>query len=176
MEPIINRTENLYTGKVIQVDLEKFRTTNDIEIQREIIRHPGAVCMLALSEEQEIYLVEQFRAPMKKKLLELPAGTLEPEENPEETAIRELQEEIGMKPNNIALMGGFYVAPGYCDEFVHLFICTDLEPSKLEGDVDEEIKIVKISLPEAINAIKQNLIVDAKTICGILMWSTQKTQ
>ena len=113
---------------------------------------------------------------MKKKLLELPAGTLEPEENPEETAIRELQEEIGVKPNNIALMGGFYVAPGYCDEFVHLFMCTDLEPSKLEGDVDEEIKVIKISLPEAINAIKQNMIVDAKTICGILMWSTQKTQ
>ena len=99
MEPIINKTENIYTGKVIQVDLEKFRTTNGIEIQREVIHHPGAVCMLALNKDQKIYLVEQFRAPMKKKLLELPAGTLEPEENPEETAIRELQEEIGMKPN-----------------------------------------------------------------------------
>ena len=176
MEPIINKTENLYTVKVIQVDLEKFRTTNGIEIQREVIHHPGAVCMLALNKEHEIYLVEQFRAPMKKKLLELPAGTLEPEENPEETAIRELQEEIGMKPNNIALMGGFYVAPGYCDEFVHLFTCTDLEPSKLEGDVDEDIKVIKMSLSEAIQAIQQGIIADAKTICGILMWSAQSSQ
>ena len=174
MEPTINKNTNLYTGKVIQVDLEKFRATNGVEIQREVIHHPGAVCMLALNEEQEIYLVEQFRAPMKKKLLELPAGTLEPEENPEETAIRELQEEIGMRPNNIASMGGFYVAPGYCDEFVHLFICTDLEPSKLEGDIDEEIKVIEMSLAEAINAIEQSIIIDAKTICGILMWSTQK--
>ena len=154
--------------------MEKFRATNGVEIQREVIHHPGAVCMLALNEEQGIYLVEQFRAPMKKKLLELPAGTLEPEENPEETAIRELQEEIGMRPNNIASMGGFYVAPGYCDEFVHLFICTDLEPSKLEGDIDEEIKVIEMSLAEAINAIEQSIIIDAKTICGILMWSTQK--
>ena len=176
MEPIINKTESLYTGKVIQVDLEKFRTTNGIEIQREVIHHPGAVCMLALNKEHEIYLVEQFRAPMKKKLLELPAGTLEPEENPEETAIRELQEEIGMKPNNIALMGGFYVAPGYCDEFVYLFTCTDLEPSKLEGDVDEDIKVIKMSLSEAIQAIQQGIIADAKTICGILMWSAQRSQ
>ena len=175
MEPIINKTENLYTVKVIQVDLEKFRTTNGIEIQREVIHHPGAVCMLALNKDQKIYLVEQFRAPMKKKLLELPAGTLEPEENPEETAIRELQEEIGMKPNNIALMGGFYVAPGYCDEFVHLFTCTDLEPSKLEGDVDEDIKVIKMSLSEAIQAIQQGIIADAKTICGILMWSAQSS-
>ncbi|SVD07161.1 uncharacterized protein METZ01_LOCUS360015 [marine metagenome] len=174
MEPTINKNTNLYTGKVIQVDLEKFRATNGVEIQREVIHHPGAVCMLALNEEQGIYLVEQFRAPMKKKLLELPAGTLEPEENPEETAIRELQEEIGMRPNNIASMGGFYVAPGYCDEFVHLFICTDLEPSKLEGDIDEEIKVIEMSLAEAINAIEQSIIIDAKTICGILMWSTQK--
>ena len=174
MEPTINKNTNLYTGKVIQVDLEKFRATNGVEIQREVIHHPGADCMLALNEEQGIYLVEQFRAPMKKKLLELPAGTLEPEENPEETAIRELQEEIGMRPNNIASMGGFYVAPGYCDEFVHLFICTDLEPSKLEGDIDEEIKVIEMSLAEAINAIEQSIIIDAKTICGILMWSTQK--
>lgn len=175
MEQIINKTENLYTGKVIQVDLENFRTTNGIEIQREVIHHPGAVCMLALNKDHEIYLVEQFRAPMKKKLLELPAGTLEPDENPEETAIRELQEEIGMKPNNIVLMGGFYVAPGYCDEFVHLFTCTDLEPSKLEGDVDEDIKVTKMSLFEAIQAIQQGIIVDAKTICGILMWSAQSS-
>jgi ADP-ribose pyrophosphatase len=174
LEPIIGGTENLYSGKILQLNSEKFRTGNGIEVQREIVHHPGAVCMLALSQHGTIFLVEQFRAPVKKILLELPAGTLEPGESPKTTAVRELQEEIGMKPHSITSLGGFYVAPGYCDEFVHLFLCTKLEPSVLAGDIDEEIKIVEMTLPAAVDAIKNATIIDAKTISGILIWATMQ--
>jgi ADP-ribose pyrophosphatase len=103
-------------------------------------------------------------------LLELPAGTLEPGEDPLETAARECREEIGMAPGQLDRLGGVFLAPGYSTEFLHFFLATDLQSSPLDPDEDEDLQVVTVSLDEAIDAIDQGQIQDAKTLAGLYLW------
>ena len=115
-------------------------------------------------------LVEQYRHGARERLLELPAGTLESGEKPVVTAERELREEIGMRPGRTEPLGGFYVAPSYATEYIHLFICSDLTPDPLPADEDEDITTTRLTRKEALAAIDEGRIIDAKSIVGILRW------
>lgn len=167
MQETIISTRSIYDGRIVKLDLHEVELPNGEHSQREVIRHSGAVAVVALDGDN-VLLVRQFRLPAAKVLLEIPAGTLEPGEDPLACAERELQEETGYKPGGLEAMGGFFVAPGYTSEFIHLFIATQLSESRLRGDADEFIETVRLSFSDALALIEKGEIVDGKTITGLL--------
>lgn len=166
-EKIIGSTR-VYDGKLVKVDKLTVQLPDDATALREVVQHPGAVAIVPLDAEQNVLLVEQFRTAAKKRLLEIPAGTLEPDEKPDLAAIRELREETGYTSAQIQPMGGIYAAPGYTTEFIHLYYATDLSESPLDQDADEFIELVRIPLADALEMIEKGTIDDSKTVTGLL--------
>lgn len=170
-EPKVITTSTVYLGRLFNVDLSELEMGDGVHALREIIVHPGAVCMIPVTGDGRLLLVTQYRHAAGKRLLELPAGTLEPGEEPAAAAERELQEEVGFRPGKLEPMGGLFVAPGYTTEYIHLFLCTELEPSVLPGDDDEDIEVCGMSVEEALAAIESGEICDAKSVIGVLRYA-----
>ena len=168
MQETITATRKIYKGRVIKLNVHEVRLPDGNLSKREIVQHPGAVAIVALDPEQNVLLVRQFRLAANKILYEIPAGTLEPGENPDVCAERELQEEAGHKPGKLESLGGFFVAPGYTTEFIHLYLATELIEAELDGDEDEFIEVERVPLSEALAMIERGDIVDGKTINGLL--------
>lgn len=168
--PRLLSSETVYTGRLFNVSLDTIEMDSGVIAARETLRHPGAVAMVPVTAAGELLLVTQYRHAAGRRLLELPAGTLEPAEEPLAAVARELQEEVGYRPGHIEPMGGLYVAPGYTSEYIHLFVCTALEPSRLHGDEDEDIEVETRTAEEALAAIESGEICDAKSVIGILRW------
>ena len=162
------RTERIYSGRIVKLDVIDVRLPDGKETTREIIRHPGAVALVALDAEQRVLLVRQYRNAADKILLEIPAGTLHPDEAPLACAERELQEETGYRPGKLEPLGGIYAAPGYTTEFIHLFLATDLSESRLAMDDDEFIEVERLPLADALAMIEQGVIADGKSVAGLL--------
>ena len=161
-------SERIYDGKIISLRIDHVRLPDGDLHKREIVEHRGAVAMVALDEEEHIYLVRQYRSATQRVLLEIPAGTLEAGEEPLVTAERELQEEIGMFPASLEPLGTFYLAPGYSDERIHLFLARQLRPASLPADSDEDISVERMPLAEGLRLIDEGAVEDAKTIAGLL--------
>lgn len=159
-----------YRGRLFDVQMDELRMPNGVVAKRENLRHPGAVAMIPVADDGRLLLVTQYRHSAGRRLLEIPAGTLERGEDPRDAAIRELQEEVGMKPGTVQAMGGLFVAPGYTTEYIHLFVCTNLVPSQLEADEDEDLDVHPTTVAEALAAIDSGEICDAKSVVGILRW------
>lgn len=168
MEEKIISTENLYDGRVVKLDIHTVTLPNGNSAKREVVRHPGAVAIVAIDDDNQILFVRQFRLPAGKIVLEVPAGTLEPNELPIDCAMRELQEETGYRANQLEPMGGIYTAPGYTTEFIHLFIARDLEEAPLEPDADEFVEVDRIPLTKALEMIETGEIDDSKTVTCLL--------
>jgi ADP-ribose pyrophosphatase len=168
MQETIISSEDIFNGRVVHLLLHKVKLQDGSESKREVVKHPGAVAIVALDNQRNVLLVRQFRLPAGQVLHEIPAGTLEENEVPEACAIRELQEEIGYKPGKMEGLGGFYTAPGYTTEYIHLFLANDLTESHLELDADEFIEVERVSFAEALAMIERGEIVDGKTILGLL--------
>jgi len=169
--PRLLSSRTVYEGHLFNVELDEIAMDGGVTARREIIKHPGAVAMVPVTADGRLLLVTQYRHAANGRLLELPAGTLERGEEPIAAVSRELQEEVGQKPGRISPLGGFYVAPGYTTEYIHLFVCDELEPSVLDGDEDEDIEIETLSAAEALAAIDSGRICDAKSVVGILRWA-----
>lgn len=172
-DPRLISTETAYAGRLFNVSLDTIEMDGGVIAYRETIRHPGAVAMVPVTAEGNLLLVTQYRHAAGRRLLELPAGTLEAGEPPLEAVSRELQEEVGHRPGKIEPLCGFFVAPGYTTEFIHLFVCTELEPSSLDADDDEDIEVETLTPGEAIAALESDEICDAKSVIGILRWVRQ---
>lgn len=170
-DPRTLSSEIAYHGRLFDVELHTIEMANGVIAHREVIRHPGAVAMIPVDGQGQLLLVTQYRTAAGRRLLELPAGTLERGEAPSAAVDRELQEEVGHQPGRVEALGGFYVAPGYTDEFIHLFLCTELAESKLQGDDDEDIEVERLTREQALAAIAAGDICDAKSVIGILRWS-----
>jgi ADP-ribose pyrophosphatase len=166
-EEIIHTTQ-IYAGHVVKLAVHDVRLPDGKTSRREVVRHSGAAAIIALDNEQNVLLVKQFRLPAGQALYEIPAGTLEPDEAPEVCAIRELQEETGYKPGKIESLGGFFPAPGYTTEFIHLFWAADLQESRLSADADEFLEVQRLPLAEALAMIERGDIIDSKSIIGLL--------
>jgi ADP-ribose pyrophosphatase len=162
-------SELLYDGRVVHLYIETVRLPNGNIAKREVIKHNGAVAIVAFDTDGNVLLVRQYRQPTRRVLLEIPAGTLEPGEAPFDCAVRELQEETGYKPGKLESLGGIYTAPGYTSEFIHLFLATDLTESRLAQDADEFIELLHVPLAEALKLIASGDIADGKSISGILL-------
>ena len=158
----------IYQGKIINLRHDKVKLPDDRETIREIVEHPGAVAILALTEKKEIVMIRQFRKPADEVLWELPAGTLEEGEDLVSCARRELEEETGYYSRKIKKLITFFSSPGFCNEKLTLFLAEDLEKRNKNEDDDEFIQVELIKPNEALRLVKENVIKDAKTIIGIL--------
>ncbi|MFN2144736.1 MAG: NUDIX hydrolase [Anaerolineales bacterium] len=157
-------SENIFQGRAINLWREKVQYPDGRIATVEVIRHPGAVTILPLDDEGQIWFVRQYRHPVGDMLLELPAGTLEPGEPPEITAAREIREEIGMAAAKLEELQSLYLAPGYSTEYMHNFLATGLYPEQLEQDYSEFIQVEKYPVEEVYAMFDRGEITDGKTI------------
>jgi len=169
-DPRLISSETAYSGRLFDVSRDTLEMDGGVIALREVIRHPGAVCMVPVDSDGNLLLVTQYRHAAGRRLLEIPAGTLEPGEEPIAAVARELQEEVGQYPGQIEPLGGFFVAPGYTSEYIHLFVCTQLRAARLAADDDEDIEVEVLSPEQALAAIESGEICDAKSVIGILRW------
>jgi len=165
-------SRQIYSGRLLKLELLRVQGPDGRSREREIVKHPGAVAIVPLLEEdgqRKVILVRQYRAPVNKELLEIPAGTLEPGEEPLECAERELAEETGYRARKWEKLAEFYTTPGFCDERLTLYLAQELEP--LEGNRPEEgefLRVEKIPLDELKRMLADGELEDAKTLIGLL--------
>lgn len=169
-------SQNIYDGKVIQVVKDLVLLENGASASREVVRHPGGVCVAALDEQSNVYFVRQFRYPYQEVILELPAGKLDRKgEEPLAAAKRELLEETGIVASHYDDLGKLYPSPGYCDEVIYLYAASGLEKKAACPDEDEFLDIVSYPLEEAVRMIMHHQIQDAKTQTAVLkLWQLCK--
>jgi ADP-ribose pyrophosphatase len=161
-------TRDIYKGKIFDV-LESEIRHDDVEYKREIVVHEGSAVIVPLFHDETIALVRQYRYAAEKFLLEVPAGTLNKDEDPELGAIRELEEEIGVRAAKIEKLAEFYVSPGFLTEKMYLYLATGLTETKQALEVDEILSIERHSIADALDLVYKGEIEDAKTIIGIML-------
>ncbi|WP_448589456.1 NUDIX hydrolase [Thermodesulfobium sp.] len=164
-------TEYMYSGKIIKVRRDWVKIKKGKQEHRtwmEVVEFSNAVGIIALLNEEEIILVEQFRYAPGEKLLEIPAGKMDPNESPEAAAVRELIEETGYRPNKVKRIFSLYTTPGFTDEYMHIMLCEDLEYVGVNPDEDEVINVVKYNIKDLEKMVLERKIKDAKTVLAVL--------
>jgi ADP-ribose pyrophosphatase len=170
MDFAVVKSEIVYHGHVFDVRQDYLRLPNGNLAQIDVVDHHGAVTMIPVDSQGQIWFVRQYRHAIGKQLLELPAGAAEIGETPLTSAQRELREEIGMAAGSLQEIGSFYLAPGYSSEFMHIFLASDLQPAPLLADEDEYLKIEKVSARQAIHLAETGKLEDSKSLIA-LFWS-----
>ncbi len=160
--------KQIFAGNMINLRVDNVELPNGKETTREVVEHPGAVTIIGFTPEQELLLVRQHRYPIAQDTLELPAGKLDPAEDPKDCAIRELEEETGYLAKSVELLGKFYTSPGFSDEIMYLYLAEELQESKQNCDEDEFVQVVKMTMDEAVENVFNGTIVDGKSMVGIL--------
>ncbi|MEN6355914.1 MAG: NUDIX hydrolase [Armatimonadota bacterium] len=158
-----------FEGRLIKLRVDTVRLPSGRQSTREVVVHRGAVAAVPMLDSDRIVMVRQFRQAAGEILLELPAGTLEANEEPVHCVSRELEEEIGYKAGKLTPLFCSYLAPGYSSEMLHMFLAENLEKIQARPEDDEFIDIVEVSIDDAVELIRSGGIKDAKTICGIMM-------
>lgn len=156
-------SEEIFDGVVIHLFRDEILLPDGNKGVREVIRHPGAVCVLPITDDGDVVFVNQFRYAFNKVTLEAPAGKLEKGEDPRLAALRELSEETGLDAENLIHMGDMYTTPALIDEVIHLYLATDLTQGKQHLDKDEFINTLKMPLSEAVEMVMNGEIKDSKT-------------
>lgn len=160
--------QTVYQGKIIDLHVDQIELENGHTATREVIEHSGGVCVAALTPQNELLFVKQFRYPYKEVLLELPAGKRDKTESPLECGKRELLEETGAIGMGYLSLGKLYPTPGYCGEIIHLYLCRIAQMSTQQPDEDEFLQVEKIPLIRAAEMVLNNEIPDAKTQVAVL--------
>ena len=158
-----------WTGRIFNVDRLRVQLPDGRNAIRDVVRHPGAVAVVALTDEGRICLVRQYRTALGRVTVEIPAGKLAPGEDPLECAARELTEETGMEAEKIAYLTTIASSAGFCDELIHIYMATGLTFSKSSPDADEFINVDLVEVGELIDAVLDGRIEDAKTVVGALL-------
>lgn len=167
-------SRRLFEGRIVNLRVDTVELQKGRRATREVVEHGEVVAMVPL-EGEDVLLVRQYRLPTEEVLLEVPAGGVDEGESAEEAAQRELGEECGRRAGRLERLGGFYVSPGFCNEFVHVFLATELEPVPLRPDPDEELALVRLPLSEALRLVDAEEIRDGKSIIG-LTWAWAKVR
>jgi ADP-ribose pyrophosphatase len=172
-ENIILSHREVYQGKIVNLYVDTIQYPSGRKAVREVVVHPGGVTAVPVLDDGRIILVRQFRYPLGKYILELPAGKLDSNQSPLETIKRELEEEIGYQAGNLSYECGFYSTPGVCNEVIHLFIARSLTPVSQRLEEGEQITVEAYALEECLRKIGTGEIADGKTILGILWYQAK---
>ncbi len=159
--------KNIYTGKVVTLNLETVTLPNGATVELEVVRHSGAAAIVPMKDDRTVVLIRQYRLAAGGFIYEIPAGKLQPGEDPRLCAERELEEEIGYRAGAIERLETFFTAPGFTDEVMHLFLATGLTKTAQKLDHDEVLEVIEMPLEQAVAHIRDGTIRDAKTIVGL---------
>ncbi|HZK00319.1 MAG TPA: NUDIX hydrolase [Tissierellaceae bacterium] len=163
------KSEKIYEGKILNIRVDTVELPDKKYSKREIVEHPGGVAIIAITDDNSLVLVKQFRKAVEDFTWEIPAGKLEVNEEPRETAIRELKEETGYQAEKLTYITEFYTSPGYCSEKIHLFLAEGLIEGESSPDSGEFLETSTIALNDLVKMLDRGEIVDSKTMIGIFM-------
>ncbi|NOU99291.1 NUDIX hydrolase [Paenibacillus planticolens] len=168
-EEVTVKSESIFKGRVISLQVDTVTLPNGETATREIVKHPGAVAVIPLIGDKMI-VVEQYRKPLEKSQVEIPAGKLDKGEEPLKAALRELEEETGYRSEHVRLVSSFSTSPGFADEIIHLYIAENLIKGNAHPDEDEFLECEAITLEQAKQYMRDGRISDAKTIMAVYAW------
>jgi ADP-ribose pyrophosphatase len=167
----VKKSEIIFRGKVFDLQVDEIEYDSGNKGIREVAVHPGGAVVVPLKNDGKIVMVNQFRYPFQKYLLEMPAGKLDKNEEPINCAIRELEEETGYKAKNIIELGSICTTPGFCSEVLHIFLATDLIPGNYNREEGEHgMEVFEFTIDEIKKKILKGEIVDSKSICGVQLY------
>jgi ADP-ribose pyrophosphatase len=162
-------SEKLFSGRVFNVRRDRVEMPGGKEVTLDVVEHRDAVTILPVDDQNRIWFVRQYRHPIGEEVLELPAGVVEEGEPPETCALREIREEIGMAAGELTKIAYFYLAPGYSEEAMHVFLARELRPETLQADEDEFLSVEQIEVEEAYRMAQAGQIKDAKTLAALFV-------
>jgi ADP-ribose pyrophosphatase len=171
MSAEIKSRSRVYEGKVLALEIVDLQLDGGRVVQQEVVTHQPSVGIVPVDEDGRLLLVRQFRSPAEGDLLEIPAGSADPDEDSETAAQRELQEEVNRRASRLRRIGGFYLAPGYCTEYMTIYVAEGLIDSSLQADDDEQIEVEPVTLDEALAWIASGQIQDVKTVAALLLYA-----
>ena len=172
-EPTVE-SKTIYEGRIVNLRVDTVRLPNGRLTTREIAEHSSTICVVPVDDENNVLLVRQYRKPTESQLLEIPAGGIEPGEDVQEAVLRELQEEVGYTADTLRHLCSFWIAPGWCTEYMYAYLATDLRQADLDADDDENISVERVPLPDTIGLIEKGEIQDGKSIAALLMALRQR--
>jgi ADP-ribose pyrophosphatase len=162
-------SKTVFKGRVFAVRQDRLRLPDGRVVGIDVVVHSGAVAIVPLDDEGQLWFIRNYRHPAGREMLELPAGMLEENEDPETCALREIREEIGMAAGQLRLIGQFFLAPGYSSEYMHVFLATGLYPSALEPDEDELLTVERYPLDQVWELVSRGEIQDSKTLAALFL-------
>jgi len=166
----VEAEREIYRGRVIRLVNRDLVLPNGRRTTFSIVEHPGAVAIIPVHANGDVVLLRQFRPSIGEEIYEIPAGTIEKGEAPLATAKREIIEETGFKAKQWSKIAEFYTAPGFCTELMHVYVARGLTPATADGDADEVLKPVRVSIDAALKLVRTRKIRDAKSIAGLLIY------
>jgi ADP-ribose pyrophosphatase len=169
MEHHIISRETAYSARAFKIERVQMSLPDGRQTVYDLVAHPGAVTIVPVDADGNVYFVKQYRLGAERTLLELPAGTRAPNEEPEACASREIREETGMAAGKLTPVGDFYMAPGYSSEHMYVFLATELTHSPLAQDDDEFIDVETIPFEKAMQMVRENQINDGKSLASLLL-------
>ncbi len=167
-------SEKVFEGRIIKVKVDKVEMPDGSTSTRELVEHPGGVGIVAVTDNDEIILVKQYRKPLDKVIYEIPAGKLDPGEHHRTCGIRELEEETGLSANVFEYMGFIYPSPGFTDEVTHVYLAKELTQGETHPDDDEFLDVEKVPFERALKMVIDGEINDAKSVFGILKYNMMR--
>lgn len=170
----VEAEREIFKGRVIRLVDRDLVLPNGRQTTFSVVEHPGAVAIVPVFDNGDVVLLKQFRPSIGEEIYEIPAGTLEEGEAPLATAKREIVEETGYRARRWEKIAEFYTAPGFCTELMHVYVAQGLSPASAEGDADEILKPIRMSLPKALEMIRKGKVRDAKSIAGLLIYHGQR--
>jgi ADP-ribose pyrophosphatase len=165
----------IYSGRILKLQVKYVELADGRRHLREIVEHRPGAAAVAVDDAGAVLLVRQMRPAVGSAVLELPAGLIEPGEDPLETARRELEEETGFAADHLELLVRFYTSPGFTDELIHIYAASGLHQTALRHDEEEEIEVVRMPVQAAIERVMHGEISDAKTVAGLLAFASKAT-
>jgi ADP-ribose pyrophosphatase len=163
-------TEIIFEGRAVCLRVDTVETIDGRKTTREIVEHAGCIAVVAVDSDDNILLVKQFRKPLEREILEIPAGGIDTGEDTETAVIREMQEETGLRPQKLERLCGFYSSPGFCTEYLTLYLATGLVAGRLYAEDTGGIEVIRVPVTQIPELLVSGKIEDAKTIAGLLFY------